>query len=68
MGLRVVIKEFYSCTVCGERLTYKHVRMWDEKRLILFHPGNGCKFGGKRYHAPGVDLDEITPAAWKASR
>jgi hypothetical protein len=62
------LKHNYECPACGSVLEYasRTVLAAHPDRMSLTHPdggklqnGNPCPHNGKRYYAPGVELNEI---------
>ena len=68
LTVRFYEQRSYKCPECYADLMWGQVKMFGELRLTLQHGIHGCARDNKRFYAPGVDLEEITPDIWESSQ
>jgi len=49
----------YTCPECRTILIWEQVKIFEQRRFVLGHGALGCVHDGKRFYAPGADLEQI---------
>lgn len=58
----------YHCAECGTLLGHEHLRTEFGKRTLLAHGVfSGCKFSGRFFYLPKIELTEFPPEGLRSN-